>query len=145
MDDLQLLASMAATVNLIGQSLPRVGKGMFPFVWAARSRGGQATLGQLSSILGISLPRCSNLAKRLEEEGYIKRSNDPCDKRICYVEVTEEGEEFFQNGCKMWLRFIADYRKRIGEENFENLLKIMELTKEYLREECAQGGAENNA
>lgn len=145
MNDLELMNNMALTMNGLEQCMPPIGKGMFPFVFVAKSYGEKVSLGQMAKSLRISLARCSNLAKRLEEEGLITRANDPSDKRICYVEVTEAGGEFCKQCCAQWSAFIDDYRAFIGEENFEMLREVFRLTRDFLKKRSEEGKGEAHA
>ena len=141
MDYVEITDCMSATFQGIEQCVPQIGKGKFPFLLVARSFNGKAPLGQISKTLHISLARCSNLAKRLEEEGLIRRIDDPSDKRICYIEVTEKGEEFYESSRKKWMEFIDDYRNYLGEENFGKLREVLCLTRKFLQHRQEKGEA----
>ena len=139
MDYVEIMDSTSATIQGIEQCVPRIGKGMFPFVVVARSHNGKAPLSQIAKTMHISVARCSNLAKKLEQEGLIRRLTDPTDKRICYVEVTPKGEEFYETSREKWSSFIADYRNYLGEENFGKLCEVLCLTRKFLEERKAKG------
>lgn len=54
---------------------------------------GPLSLGALAEIEGVTPPTVTRIAKRLERDGLVERSTDRDDKRIKYVQVTDDGRE----------------------------------------------------
>ena len=48
-------------------------------------------MSRLSTITAGSLSRLSNVVKRLEGRGYVRRCADPADRRVSVVTLTDEG------------------------------------------------------
>ncbi len=52
------------------------------------SSGGRATVGEVASALGISMPAASELVDRLVDAGHVVRSPDPADRRRVLIAAT---------------------------------------------------------
>ncbi len=59
-------------------------------------RDGSATMGELSSALGVPLSTATRLANRLERGGYVERLTDPDDHRVVRIMLTVEGKRLYQ-------------------------------------------------
>jgi DNA-binding MarR family transcriptional regulator len=59
---------------------------------ATISRRGPLTVGELAKAEHVSSPMVTKIAKALEEEGLVTRTDDPTDKRITNLAITKEGE-----------------------------------------------------
>lgn len=57
-----------------------------------RARG-SITLGDLAEHERVAPPSITRMVSRLEESGYVERSTDPADGRVCRVAVTAGAEE----------------------------------------------------
>ena len=57
---------------------------------------GQLTLGELAAGLGCTRGNVTGLADRLIEQGLIERVQDPDDRRVVYVRLTEAGHQRLQ-------------------------------------------------
>lgn len=53
---------------------------------------GPLTLGELAERERVAPPSITAMVSRLEEAGYVERSADPADARVCRVSVTAEAE-----------------------------------------------------
>lgn len=73
---------------------------------ASISRAGPLTVGELAEIEHVSSPMITKVAKHLEELGLVTRSDDPADRRVTRLAVTEEGSrrlEASRNRKNAWL------------------------------------------
>jgi DNA-binding MarR family transcriptional regulator len=64
-----------------------------------RARG-PITLGDLAERERVAPPSITRMVSRLEEEGYVERSTDPADGRVCRVAVTAAAEEMISEARK---------------------------------------------
>jgi DNA-binding MarR family transcriptional regulator len=49
------------------------------------------TMSQLADALGVALPNATGIVNRLEERGLLERHDDPSDRRLVRVELTDGG------------------------------------------------------
>jgi MarR family transcriptional regulator, organic hydroperoxide resistance regulator len=87
---------------------------------------GQCSLKTLANERGISPPTATGLIDRLVKAGYVKRSDDPDDRRAVIVSLTQKGKKTVEN----FLTTIRNRWKNIlihlsGEERqqYLNILK----------------------
>jgi len=59
---------------------------------ATISRFGPLTVGELAKAEHISSPMVTKIAKALQEDGLVTRTDDPTDKRITNLAITKDGE-----------------------------------------------------
>ncbi len=52
------------------------------------------TMSQLAEALGVALPNATGIVNRLEERGLLDRRDDPSDRRLVRVELTDDGRRF---------------------------------------------------
>ena len=48
-------------------------------------------LSELASRIGVEAPSVTRTVQRLEQEQFIRRSNDPTDHRVTYIQLTRRG------------------------------------------------------
>ncbi|TFH37859.1 MAG: MarR family transcriptional regulator [Anaerolineales bacterium] len=90
------------------------------------------TASELSSQLQITPAGVTHLINPLEEAGYIMRLQDPNDRRLVLIGLTEKGNEFAGT-------LIAEAHKRLvglveymGEEDSRTLIRLMSSTIAFL-------------
>src|ERR671932_698277 len=54
--------------------------------------GGPRTISQLAAAEQVQLPTISRLVRELEELGLVSRSRDEADRRVVWIQWTEQGE-----------------------------------------------------
>lgn len=68
----------------------------------------EVSIGNLGKAIGITGGNISNICKRLEKQGFVKRKRSEEDERVVNVVLTEEGNR----AAKM----VNDYITRLGKE-----------------------------
>ncbi|WP_243342253.1 MarR family transcriptional regulator [Anaerococcus sp. AGMB09787] len=68
----------------------------------------EVSIGNLGKAIGITGGNISNICKRLEKQGFVKRKRSEEDERVVNVVLTEEGDR----AAKM----VNDYFTRLGKE-----------------------------
>lgn len=61
------------------------------------ARHGSAPVSWLAGRMQVSPPNVTGILDRLEKEGWVRRTNDPHDRRVVRVILTPEGEVFLQD------------------------------------------------
>lgn len=79
---------------------------------------------ELTKNLCITKPATSKMLNVLEDKGYIERTSSKCDRRVVYVRLTKEGEEFLEEENKKFENFTYRVMEKMGEEDTENLIRL---------------------
>lgn len=95
------------------------------------------TISELAAMSRHSAPAISQKVNALEKQGYLIRSSDPMDRRICYVEMTEEGRAAAAEGFHDFLRHMEQALARLGPTRTETLLALMHELTESISQEAA--------
>lgn len=72
------------------------------------NKSNEVSIGNLGKAIGITGGNISNICKRLEKQGFVKRKRSEEDERVVNVVLTEEGDR----AAKM----VNDYITRLGKE-----------------------------
>ncbi len=102
---------------------------MLSEILAAKYEGRRLISTQLATLLGVTRAAVSQIVNRLEEQGVVVRVADDVDKKIAYIEVTEETLASYEDDLKICLDFIGRVVEKFGEENFT---KMCELYDEFM-------------
>ncbi|AYC28437.1 MarR family winged helix-turn-helix transcriptional regulator [Paenisporosarcina cavernae] len=84
-----------------------------------------ATSGELSEKLDLTTPRVASTLKSLEKKAFIKRVQDPSDKRVVIVTVTKEGREFVKREREEAQTALSYLLQELGEEDSKDFTRIM--------------------
>jgi DNA-binding MarR family transcriptional regulator len=92
---------IAARLRLSATRLARLlrqeaGAGLSPSQLSALaviSNHGPLTLGALAELERVAPPTVTKVVTKLEDDGLVIRTPDPSDRRVCLVEVSQEGAE----------------------------------------------------
>src|SRR5690606_30112690 len=84
---------------------------------------GSLPTSEIGKMLYISKPNMTPLIDKLVDDNMVKRVRSDKDRRIVYIEITEEGESF------LW-----DARKVVEENIRENLLNLNDNDLKILNE-----------
>jgi DNA-binding MarR family transcriptional regulator len=80
----------------------------------------------LAERAGMSKQAMGQVAKELEERGYISRAPDPMDKRAVLLKFTEKGQGFLQDAYQIKVEIEAEYIGILGEEKLQALKQLLE-------------------
>ncbi|MEG0855167.1 MAG: MarR family transcriptional regulator [Terrisporobacter sp.] len=78
----------------------------------------------LTKDLCITKPATSKALNILEEKNYIERTSNKSDRRIVYVKLTSEGENFLKDQNKKFENFTCNIIEKMGEEDTDNLISL---------------------
>lgn len=79
---------------------------------------------ELTKDLCITKPATSKMLNAMEEKGYINRVSNKSDRRVVYVKLTNEGEEFLKDQNKKFENFTCKVVEKMGEEDTDNLIRL---------------------
>lgn len=80
----------------------------------------------LSRYLMISKPAATQAMDRLVKLGLVERVNDENDRRVVYVQPTEEGKKQFKEEMERRLGFIDRVVERMGANDAEQLAVLLD-------------------
>ena len=69
---------------------------------------------------------CLLIIEQLNNKGYLIKTKDENDKRSYFVSITELGEEQLRNIYKHYLGPIYELRRKIGDNDFFQLMEYIE-------------------
>jgi DNA-binding MarR family transcriptional regulator len=81
----------------------------------------------LAERAGMSKQAMGQIAKELEERGYILRVPDPIDKRAVLLKFTDTGFRFLRDAYQVKVEIETEYSQILGEENMKLLKNLLEI------------------
>lgn len=96
--------------------------------------GGSATPGQISQAMQVTTPRITALLNALEEKGHILRIPSKSDRRRATVAITDLGRQHIRKTQDDVIARTASVLEFIGEEDAEELIRIMNKLSGYVPE-----------
>lgn len=90
---------------------------------------------RLAAKLGVTRSAISQVVDRLERKGVVKRVPDAVDRKIAYVEITEETLEAYKEDIEAAGRFVGRIVERFGKEKFERMCSLLEEFFDCIKEE----------
>ena len=89
-----------------------------------RDHAGVTDLGEH---LGVSSPAASQMLERLVDEGLIQRSEDPDDRRMKKITLTEKGSKVMKESVSARLGWLEQLTENLSEEEKRQITSAMEL------------------
>lgn len=87
---------------------------------------GPSPVSAIGKELCISKSNMTPIIDKLLEDGYVNRYEDPKDRRILRIEVTEKAKETFKLKKEFAIKALMDKLSELSEEDIENLGTILE-------------------
>ena len=104
---------------------------------AARYVGKRLISTQLAQLLGITRSAVSQIVNRLETQGVVKRVADDVDRKIAYIEITEETLKTYGDDLKVCVDFVDRGVQRFGVDRFEKMCVELKVFVALVEEEKA--------
>ena len=95
-------------------------------IMASRYVGKRLISTQLAQLLGITRSAVSQIVNRLEAQNVVKRVADDVDRKIAYVEITEEALELYGEDLEVCVDFVGRVVEKFGVERFNNMCEAFE-------------------
>ena len=80
---------------------------------------------ELAKRLGVTRSAISQIVNKLEGKGVVKRVADEVDRKIAYIELTDETKKAYANEREKWREKVSAIVQEFGEENIDKLLQQM--------------------
>lgn len=94
-------------------------------VLSAKYEGKRLISTQLAKNLGVTRSAISQIVKRMENNGIIKRVPDAVDRKIAYIEISDERLDECNADLKACKEFLLRVIKKYGEEKFETMCDMV--------------------
>ena len=95
-------------------------------IMASRYVGKRLISTQLADLLGLTRSAISQIVNRLESQGIVQRVADDVDRKIAYIEVTEEALKNYGDDLKICVEFVGKVVKKFGVERFNIMCSAFE-------------------
>lgn len=87
---------------------------------------GRITVSGMAEDLNVSLSAVTALIDRMYRAGFVVRKRDEEDRRLVWLELTNEGNEILTTCQEARWQVMAKYFKELPEEDLQELLRIYE-------------------
>ena len=89
------------------------------------------TATEISNLLQITPAGVTHLINPLEEAGFIERLNDPNDRRVVLIGLTDKGTEMAEGLIAEVQEKLIGLVNHLGEEDSKTLIRLMSKAIEY--------------
>lgn len=96
---------------------------------------------ELGGLLGVSPPTASGLVERLVEKGLVTRTDDPDDRRVRRLHVTEAGMGVIRDMDSMFGRALSVVLRHLSADDLRLLVRGSEAMLDALARARAEGDA----
>ena len=97
-------------------------------------------ISEVSRALGLTIQNTTNIVRRIEEAGFVKRSPNPENKRFSDITLTAKGKRIFAMFKDMQLVKIAVLLSRLEPREIKTLLSSAAKTAELLEKASRRDG-----
>jgi DNA-binding MarR family transcriptional regulator len=113
------------------------------FVLKKISDKGRMTVSEVAEELGVSLSAITALVNRLVNNGLAARTRDLIDRRLVWLEATDQGADVVKRCMEGRKKVAIKYFGRLPEKDVEKLIEIYEKVLTMVRSEKAESAARN--
>lgn len=99
---------------------------------------GRRSVGELAEMMHVRPPTVSGIIDRLIARGLVERMHDSDDRRVVYIELTEEGRGILGQLEEVGRPYLTEIFARMGEEKVRRFISILDeftATAETVRRE----------
>ncbi len=104
-------------------------------ILTAKYQGKRLISTELARRLRVTRSAVSQMVNRLEKEGLVRRAPDETDRKIAYVELTDEALTTYEKDIKGCEEFVERVVKEYGEEKFEQMYALFDEFMQCLEKE----------
>ena len=89
---------------------------------AAKERGSRVISSGLAKLLGITRSAVSQMVKKLESKGVVRRVPDSRDKKIAYIELSDKARSIYEESRARVNGLLERIVAKLGEEKVEHFI-----------------------
>jgi len=120
--------------ELAGQMIPGITGSQYLVLNAINSQG-RLTVSEVAEKLGVSLSAITALVNRLVKAGLVARSRDELDRRMVWLEATEQGKETLAKCMESRRKVTSKYFSQLTVEDMKKLIEIYDKVLAAMRED----------
>lgn len=102
------------------------------FVMGSLSRHGTLSMSDIGKCLSMPKPHVTVIVDKLIDEGFVLRQNDPSDRRVIKISLTEKGLTNFEAVKKSASKVLKSKLAQLSEDDLETLLQASAQVREIL-------------
>lgn len=95
---------------------------------------------ELSNLMRVSMPTVTQMINVLEARGLVVRSQDPQDKRVVRIQLSEAGRKATQLAHHVMLDNMEGLISHVGEERIVQLIGLLDEVYGYFSARAAENG-----
>jgi len=101
--------------------------GIMPvFALMFKKAGNRVRMTDISKYLMITKPAATQAVNKLVENGLVERVSDAHDRRVVYIQPTENGRNVFEQEIEMRMAFVDRVVERMGETDANMLVALLD-------------------
>lgn len=85
------------------------------------------TPSKIADLLGITRPSVTHRINELEKKGYVVKTQSEKDKRIFYLNISDECAEYYKSFETADMKVADKFIEKYGEENLEKLCEWLDF------------------
>lgn len=85
---------------------------------------------ELADTLVVDRSNVTGLLDRMETAGWVRRVDDPSDRRVYRVQLTASGKKLWQKMAPGYADVVAQVTARLGEKQMGDTLALLEVLRE---------------
>jgi len=89
--------------------------------------GGSATLGDAAAAYRSSYQNVKRIAQNLEQEGFIKLTKDPEDRRVLRLTITEKNRRFWEQHDTEALEYIKRFFQDLTDGEIREFVRMLQV------------------
>jgi len=90
------------------------------------------TMSEIGSRLYISRPYMTRLADMMIADGLVERSQDPADRRVINLTITEKGKKYLRQSLTWYKNDLKENLSGLNDEDIRSLCTALEETYQIL-------------
>lgn len=90
-------------------------------------RIGSCGVTEVGDHLGVTSAAASQMLERLVQQGLVQRSEDPDDRRVKRIILTEHGQRIFNEGVRARQSWLDDLAGTLSEDEKESIASALNL------------------
>lgn len=102
---------------------------------AVKNNGSKVKVSELSDIMHVNSTAVSRTLRELEQKAFIERHTSEKDRRITYVNITNDGKAALEKAEAQLTDFTSAVFERMGEDNLNRLTAYMNNLYDVMTEE----------
>ena len=97
-----------------------------------QSKNGKINQTQLGNMLLVHRSNVTGIIDRMENAGLVRRTADPDDRRINYIEMTDVGKETLEKAHKVYHKRLDAVMSALSDSENQHMIDLLEVIRKQL-------------